>query len=509
MQTHYPVVICGAGPTGLMLSAQLTRFNISFLIIDKKAGPTTESRAVVVQARSMEIYEQLGLSDEILADSLKANGLCFWRHGKKVGEFEFDDMGSDITPFYYVIMYEQSKNENLLYRYLQSNNQDVEWNTELVAYREGVGKYIVTLQQQEKQIEITADYMVACDGARSKLRELTAMEFAGGTYENVFYVADTHVQKEVCSTSINFFVSNNAFHLLFPLEGKNRYRTIGILPKKLYHKNDISFTEVSEHIQHDAETDLGFYNTQWYSTYRLHHKKIQQFNKGNIFFCGDAAHVHSPAGGQGMNTGLQDAYNLAWKLALVINEQAKESLLHTYHEERNPVAESLLNTTDRMFGIMSKNDKLDVFLRMYLMPTVMPALMKMQFARRQFFKLLSQTEIAYTGSSLSKGKAGKIHAGMRFPYMQLLINGEMISVFQLIRQNAVKPFLLITYNVPVTVLPGGLFNILEIEKNEENDTALHDVGFSPNFTCLLRPDNYIGFIDEGFDANAIDEYLQL
>ena len=133
------------------------------------------------------------------------------------------------------------------------------------------------------------------------------------------------------------------------------------MPKQYYHQEKISFDEVSSQVKKDTELDLGFYNTQWYSTYRLHHKKIKAFNKGNIFFCGDAAHVHSPAGGQGMNTGLQDAYNLAWKIALVVNGTAKESLLNTYHEERNPVAESLLKTTDRMFTIMSKNSRLNVF----------------------------------------------------------------------------------------------------------------------------------------------------
>ena len=113
MQTNFPVIICGAGPTGLMLAAQLSRFNIDFLIIDKKDKPTTESRAVVVQARSMEIYEQMNLADEIIAAAEKADGLCFWRHGKKISEAKFENLGSDISPFDFVIMYEQSKNETL------------------------------------------------------------------------------------------------------------------------------------------------------------------------------------------------------------------------------------------------------------------------------------------------------------------------------------------------------------------------------------------------------------
>ncbi len=508
MQSNYPVVICGAGPTGLMLAAQLQRFNTNFLIIDKKPAPTTESRAVVVQARSMEIYEQMNLSDEIIANAVKADGICFWRHGKKVSEARFENLGNDITPFDFVIIYEQSKNETLLYHYLQQHNHEVEWNTELVSYKEDENKFIVTVKQDDKEIEVTAEYIIACDGGKSTVRELTAMEFSGGTYENVFYVADTHITADVCENSINFFVADDTFNLLFPMVGEKRYRVIGILPKQYYHQEKISFDEVSSQVKKDAELDLGFYNTQWYSTYRLHHKKIKAFSKGNIFFCGDAAHVHSPAGGQGMNTGLQDAYNLAWKLALVINGTAKKNLLDTYHEERNPIAESLLKTTDRMFTSMSKNSKLNIFLRMYLIPNVLPSLMKVQALRKEFFKMISQTEINYVHKSSSKGQAGKIKAGMRFPYLKLSIDNKEVSVFHLIRDKANKPFLLFCYNVDAsTFQQNNLLNIIQIEKNNFNDEALNKAGFSNSFVCILRPDNYIGYISETFKQTEISQYL--
>lgn len=510
MKTNYPVIICGAGPTGLMLAAQLVRFNINFLIIDKKSAPTTESRAVVVQARSMEIYEQMNLSDEIIANAEKADGLCFWRNGKKVGEAKFENLGSDVSPFDFVIMYEQSKNETLLYHHLQKNNYEVEWSTEFISYKEDGNNFIVTLKQGEKEIEITTTYLVACDGGNSKVRELAAIEFSGGTYENVFYVADTHIKAEVCNNSINFFVADDTFNLLFPMIGEKRFRAIGILPKQFYHQKEISFNDVSEQVKKDAELDFGFNNTQWYSTYRLHHKKIESFNKGNIFFCGDAAHVHSPAGGQGMNTGLQDAYNLAWKLALVINNKAKETLLNTYHEERNPVAESLLKTTDRMFNIMSENkNKLNALVRMYLAPAVLPSLMKFQVIRTAFFKIISQTEINYHHSSLSKGKVNATKAGMRFPYVKISFNNKNdVSAFHVIRDTKTKPFLLLCYDVDVNELSEtDLFNIIQIEKNNYNDKAFQNAGFSSSFICLLRPDNYIGLIDESFNVTEFNRYI--
>ena len=508
MQQNYPVIICGAGPTGLMLAAQLLRFNIDFLIIDKKSGPTTESRAVVVQARSMEIYEQMNLADEIVANAERTDGICFWRHGKKISEAILKDFGEDITPFDFILMYEQSKNETLLYHHLQKNNKEVEWNTEFINYKEGQNEFTVTLKKDDKDFEVNTKYLVACDGGKSKVREVAAMEFSGGTYENVFYVADTHVQANVCTNKLNFFVANDTFNLLFPMTGEKRFRAIGILPKQFYHQKEISFNEVSEQVKKDAELDLGFYNTQWYSTYRLHHRKVASFNKDNIFFCGDAAHVHSPAGGQGMNTGLQDAYNLAWKLALVIKGEAKKNLLNTYHEERNPVAENLLKTTDRMFGLMSQNKTIDVLLRMYLVPFVLPTLMKIKSFRRIFFLLVSQTEINYEDSSLAKGRSGKIKAGMRFPYLKLSVNNQIISGFHLIRDNATLPFLMLCYNVNQQQVPAYDFikNII-IERNDFNDKALIKANFPSSFYCLLRPDNYIGYIDTSFNAEEFNNYI--
>jgi 2-polyprenyl-6-methoxyphenol hydroxylase-like FAD-dependent oxidoreductase len=508
LKQSYPVIICGVGPTGLMLAAQLSRFNIDFLIIDKKSGPTKESRAVAVQARSMEIYEQLGLADEIVTNAEKTLGVCFWRKGKMVSEVELKNLGPEITPYDFIIIYEQSKNEQLLYDYLQKNNYEVEWNTELVSYAEKENNFTALLKKENEAFNITAQYLVACDGAKSKLRELTAMEFTGGTYENVFYVADTHVRAGISHDKLNFFVAPDTFNLFFPLKGKERFRAIGILPKQYYHQDEIDFDEVSSQVEKDTNLPLGFYDTGWYSTYRLHHKKVRSFNKGKIFFCGDAAHVHSPAGGQGMNTGLQDAYNLAWKLALTVQEKVKENLLATYHEERNPIAENLLKTTDHLFAIISKDTHMNTFLRMYFIPAFLPTLMKLKAFRRQFFLQVSQTQINYTRSSLSNGQAGKLKAGMRFPYLKLFINNEIISGFHFIRSNVTAPFLLFCYNVETKELPeSDLYKAVQIEKNNSNDDTFHKAGFSSSFVCLLRPDTYIGYIADTFNANEFNEYL--
>lgn len=284
MVSKCSILICGAGPTGLMLAAQLLRYKADFIIIDKKQKPTTESRAVVVQAKSMEIYEQMNLSDEIIRSSVKADGICFWRKGNNVGKVILKDSGPCITPFDSIVIYEQSKNETLLYHYLQQHTHEVIWNTELVSYKDNGNGYTVTVKQNGVPSEIATTYLVACDGANSKVRELSAMQFEGGTYEHVFYVADTHVSAWVCEHKLNFFMAADTFHLLFPMEGEKRHRAIGILPKKYYNKRNINFDEVSAEIDKDAYIQLGFFDTKWYATYKLHHKKVQSFKKGNIFF---------------------------------------------------------------------------------------------------------------------------------------------------------------------------------------------------------------------------------
>lgn len=507
MQTSYPVVICGAGPTGLMLAAQLLRFGINFLIVDKKAAPTTESRALVVQAKSMEIYEQLNLSDEILSDAIKTDGLCFWRNGKKNAHASFKNFGADITPFDFLLIYEQSKNETLLYSYLQKNNHEVAWNTEVVSYRKEEGNFIVSLKKENNTIEVKSQYLIACDGGNSLLRQQSGMEFIGGTYEHVFYVADTHIQANICDSNLNFFVAKDTFNLFFPMQGKKRFRAIGILPKQYYHKDEITYQDVSRQVDKDAGMNLGFYDTQWYSTYKLHHKKVKAFNVGNLFFCGDAAHVHSPAGGQGMNTGLQDAYNLGWKLGLVINQKAKQDLLLTYHEERNPVAENLLKTTDRLFSLMSQDGWLNSLIRMYIAPRIAPTLLSIRALRRSFFLLVSQTKLNYIEASLSKGKCGTLKAGMRFPYFKLLIEGNATSVFHLIRNNADLPFLLFYFNMKRPEINHNCIKQIEIEGNEMNKEVLQKTGFADSFMCLVRPDNYIAYISESYDMQAFQEYV--
>ncbi|HEV3251859.1 MAG TPA: FAD-dependent monooxygenase [Puia sp.] len=508
----YDIIISGAGPTGLMLACQLARQGANFLILDKKTGITNESRALVVQARSMEIYQQMGLSEEVEREGEKSLGINFYRNGKRSGAVVLGNLGEGLSPFPYVMVYEQNKNESLLYRDLQSKGKEVKWDSEITFMEENNSGYSITIKQStEGEKKYACKYLVACDGSKSRVREFSGMPFQGGSYENVFYVADTHVKANIAPYMLSFFLTKESLCMFFPMQGKDRFRVLGILPKEYYHRDNIHFEEVEKNTKAQVKMQIQFYDTQWYSTYKLHHKKVIHFNQGNIFFAGDAAHVHSPAGGQGMNTGLQDAYNLAWKLSLVSKGHAGNALLNSYHEERNPIAEDLLKSTDRLFGYMIKGEFFYAFVRQFLLPLALPLVARYASLRKQLFLLVSQTAIHYMRSSLSKGKAGSIRAGRRFPPIILFENAEEISAYDLIKRESKTPFLIIVYKLPAgefLEIDKDLFRIIEIPVNSANEQTLKGAGFPESFFAMVRPDNYIGYISKKPEMNEFNQFMK-
>ena len=337
------------------------------------------------------------------------------------------------------------------------------------------------------------------------------MPFTGGTYLNVFYVADTHIDAKLNPTKLSLFLSSKTITMFFPMRGDAHFRALGILPKQYYHHDEIPFEEIFNEAKKEMGMPVEFYETSWHSTYKLHHKKVQRFRKGNIFFVGDAAHVHSPAGGQGMNTGLLDAYNLAWKLALVLQGKAGANLLDTYHEERNPIAKDLLKTTDRLFAAMTTENAWYAFMRLCLMPFIIPFISKSKFLQKQLFLAVSQIRIHYAASSLSKGKAGKIKAGKRLPYFFVTQQGTVISIYDLLRQTITAPFTILSYNMPANdfaSLDTNCFNVLPIEANANNTATLKQIGFPTFFVLVVRPDNYIAYISTTANTEALHSFMK-
>ena len=512
MDQKTKVLIIGAGPTGLMAACQLRLHGIEPIIIDKKEGPTQESRALIVHARTLEIYDQMGIVNEALLKGEIVNCAQFIVKDKKVGEVPLNKIGEGISPFPFFLVLEQSKNEELLYTFLKKLGGEVEWNTEMVSLLQEEEKNIVAVKNGKGTIDIHADYIIAADGAKSIVRNVLDIPFVGNTYEQIFYVADTALQWPWGREALSIYATGKTFMGLFPMQGKDRFRVIGFLPENFKEDESKSFEDIIPFIQEQVKVPLKFSDTSWYSIYRLHHRCIEQFRKGNIFLAGDAAHIHSPAGGQGMNTGLQDAYNLAWKLAMVIKGTVERGLLNTYEQERLPFAKHLINSTDRMFQVMTSKKWYHRLWRLQVFPTLFPFFIRFKNYRQKTFRTVSQTGIKYINSDLTVNRVEQslpIKAGERFPYLKTQ-DGE--SVYHLMKSPAFHALIfspsknkeLITEMNTVQAEIGKSLIIIDLTEEEQ---LCSELKIKEDVLVLVRPDHYIGLItDEG--AKVVGDYLK-
>lgn len=418
------VLIIGAGPTGLMLANQLNRFGIENIVIDTKSGPTLESRALSVSSRSMEVYQQLGLSDTVLERSKEVQGITMFHKGKKYAQVDLTEIGGEFCDFARLTTtFEQNKNEQLLYENLSESNSTVLWNHGFNSFKEESGNVFTQVKNlKENTIQtIRSKYLVGCDGASSAVRKSAGFSFEGGTYDNKFYVADVSLSWSYGYDNVVMMPEKGVFVAFFPLQEKKKMRIIGTLPKAFANVENIDFSSVEKKVREAAKVKFNIEELNWFSVYRIHHRVVDTFKKGNVFLAGDAAHVHSPAGGQGMNTGLQDVHNLGWKLGYVLNGDANESLLDTYNEERLPYARALVNGTDKGFQFISGHNWLVRNIRSHLVLPLFSLAMNYKIPAVGLFKRLSQLFYSYSKSSLSIGKSNQslnFGPGDQIPYIR-------------------------------------------------------------------------------------------
>jgi 2-polyprenyl-6-methoxyphenol hydroxylase-like FAD-dependent oxidoreductase len=494
------VLVVGAGPTGLMLANQLGRRGVRVTIIDRHSGPARESRAMAVHARTLEIYSKLGLSDRALELGAPGYGANMWAGGRLKAHIPFKDMGNDLSPFPYVLMLGQDHNERILGEHLRRWGLSVQWNTELVALEQQADHVKATVKRPDGGTHtITAAYVAGCDGSRSAVRTISGIDFPGAPYEHAFFVADTEATGPMVPHELNVFLWRSGFHLYFPMKGKNGWRVIGILPDELFGRDNVTFEDVIPALLQVGAPGLSFTACHWFSTYRIQHRCVERFRDRRCFLVGDAAHIHSPMGGQGMNTGLQDAYNLAWKLALVLSNRAGEELLDTYEAERRPFAQQLLATTDRAFRVVVSENRLSGLLRTHVIPRVAAIVMSRKSVQRAAFKTISQIGIRYRESALSKDLGSPAenapHAGDRFPWLHLRFQpqGPREDLFQRLDDTR---FNLLVIGQPAPSLEGlGLGDMLQVHavpSDPENNAALAAVSIAGPSYYLLRPDGHVG-----------------
>src|SRR6516164_3964866 len=346
------VLIIGAGPTGLVLALWLTRLGVRVRIIDKTADPGTTSRAVAIQARTLELYRQLDLASAVVEAGVKVAAANLWVGGANAARVPLGRLGQGFSPFPFALTYPQDAHERLLIERLDGLGVKVERRTELVRFEqqpEGVRAVLGRADGSEETCE--AAYLAGCDGAHSTVREALAVGFPGGTYSGLFYVADVDAAGPAADGEIHVDLEEADFLAVFPLKGTGRLRLIGPVSWEPDREHrELTFDDVSPRAIRNLKLTIAGVN--WFSTYHVHHRVAAKFREGRAFLLGDAAHVHSPVGGQGMNTGIGDAVNLSWKLAAVLNGGAPDSLLDTYEPERIGFARKLVATTDRVFAVV-------------------------------------------------------------------------------------------------------------------------------------------------------------
>jgi 2-polyprenyl-6-methoxyphenol hydroxylase-like FAD-dependent oxidoreductase len=327
-----PVLIVGAGPSGLNLALALVRRNVQCRLISEAAGPGEESRAMVVQARTLEFYGQYGFAKEVIEQGVVAE-TAHVREGGQSGSREvlsisFKEMGAGLSPYPFALAYPQDDHERFLIAKLKDAGCEVEWGAKLTGFSEDENGVRATIEYRGGGVEqAESTYICGCDGARSCVRETLGLRFPGGTYEQLFYVADVEIASGF-SRDLYINLGEHILTLMFPVRSSGMQRLIGLVPPELSHRENLGFEDIRAQVE--PLLDIKVTKVNWFSTYRVHHRVADKFRVGRAFLVGDAGHIHSPAGGQGMNTGIGDAVNLGWKIAHVVQNRADTSLLDTY-----------------------------------------------------------------------------------------------------------------------------------------------------------------------------------
>ena len=500
-----PVLIVGAGPTGLVLALFLTRQGVRVRIIDSASEPGTTSRAMAVAARTLELYRQVELADEVVARGLKVAAGNIWVGGKPAAQLPFGEIGEGLSPYPFMLIFPQDQHERLLIERLATLGVTVERGVTLTGLDAGPDRVVAQLTHADRRSErCEAAYLAGCDGARSAVRHALDIGFGGGTYGRLFYVADVAASGRAADRQLHVAVDSADFVAIFPLAAEGHVRLIGsVLPAAAARGGTLGWPDVSAHAL--SQMPLEVKEVNWFSTYHVHHRVADHFQKGRVFLLGDAAHVHSPVGGQGMNTGIGDAVNLAWKLASVLREAATPTLLDSYEPERIAFARRLVATTDRLFQLITRDGALAAAIRTRVVPRLLGALVPRKAIRRFMFRTVSQIEIDYRDGALGSGRAGKIQAGDRMPFVpaaagagapdnlqplpspgwQLQIHGQLEAALRAAAD---------AEEIPVRLYPWS--------------PAAETAGLARNAAYLMRPDTYVGWCDPHPSASALTEYLR-
>jgi len=499
----YEVIVVGAGPTGLVLALSLAKLGVAVRIVDKAALPGTTSRALAVQSRTLELYRPLGLARDVVEAGLRMSAINLWVAGRHVKRVVLGGMGRDLSPFPYPLVYPQDEHERLLIEHLRAAGVEVERPLEVTGFEEIAGGVRVRLAGPRGEETCEAAWLAGCDGARSVVREALQAGFPGGTYQHLFYVADVEATGPVMNRELNVALDAADLLAVFALKGEGRARLIGIVREDAAAKQAPTWDDVSGRIL--ARLGIDVKRVNWFSTYHVHHRVAHFFRSGRAFLLGDAAHIHSPVGGQGMNTGIGDAVNLAWKLAAVLRGAARASLLDTYAVERMAFARRLVASTDRAFTFVTHDGPLARFVRLRVVPVLFPTLFSSERWRRFFFRIISQIDVNYRVEPFNAGVAGKVRGGDRLPWVPPE-DGDP-------RHDNFAPLDALDWQVHVYGTPSAELAAfcagrgIALNAFPWREGPMHAAGLALGAAYLVRPDGYVALADSTARPATLAAYL--
>lgn len=494
------VLVVGAGPTGLVTALSLARRGVAVTIIDRKDGPAPESRAMGVHARTLEFYRQLQFGDQVAEQGVQAATIHFRAGERDVARFSLAEMGAGLSPYPFLLCYAQDQHERFLIDRLTETGVAVQWDVELIGLVDhgDSGVEVHTRGSGSSDLLERYRYVVGCDGAHGRVRECLGIGFPGGTSDQLFYVADAAVP-EARGSDVYVSLSGEGVGLMMPVRSTGTKRLIGLAPPRVRHQPVVQWDDVATHVQ--SLLGIKADEPNWFSTYRVHHRVAAHFGIGRVFIAGDAGHIHSPTGGQGMNTGIGDAVNLSWKLAEVIHGRAGSALLDTYESERIPFARTLISTTDRVFQFLVDDGRTAKVLRGHVAPRLLAHIARITPMRRVMFKTLSQTQISYRDCALNSGKAGRIRGGDRLPWIPTSDSDNFEPLRSLSWQ-------LHAYGSLDTRMTAAAEDLgLRTYRFEFTDAARR-AGIAPNAAYLVRPDGYIALALDGADPRPLIDYAE-
>ena len=404
------VLVVGAGPTGLTMACELARRGVSIRIIDKLDKPTEHSKALVIHARTLELLHTMGCVEKFLELGIQITAVNVYDSSKKIAHLSLSHVDS---PYPYSLGLPQNVTEALLHENLKEHGVDVERSCELVSIKEATDYVLAKINKSGVEEEIRCKYIVACDGAHSTVRREVKEPFEGGEYAETFQLADVQVDwgGHGARNELFAFSGEKGNAAFFPMPG-DRFRVFTILTKEMS-TADLDKEPTLDEVQGRVDDVLPFKvklsDPHWLSNFRVRYRKVKNYRHGRVFLAGDAAHCHSPVGGQGMNTGMQDAFNLAWKLALAVNGRATEALLNSYQFERNAVAEQLLKSVD----MLTRVNLLRAPIARELRNRLAPLLISHEMVQSRMRNFLTELGINYRRSPVvSEVKRSLVHAAL-------------------------------------------------------------------------------------------------